>query len=188
MRLQERSGQRVGNLLFHRLLYDVGLIFTPSSEVNLTRTKDSRYTHGDRTRRNGLFRTETHRHFFTRNGIDKYQARTRSKPATGFVSGNITHATNTKQHQIDATHVDNALFVLLATAVHHLLGNSSVERKDVLGSNVHMVEEAFAQLTDAAMRISFVEREIFIGIENSHTSEAQPMFLMALDKLFEHGR
>ena len=51
-----------------------------------------------------------------------------------------------------------------------------------------MVEKAFAQLADAAMWVSFVEREILVGVEHSHTRKAQPMFLMAFDKLFEHGR
>ena len=188
MRLQERGGQHVGNFLFHRFLYDVGLIFAPSSEENLTCAEDGRDAHGDRTGRNGLLRAKAQRHFFARNGIDKYQARARSKHTTRLVRGDIAHTAHTKQHYINAAHVGNALLVLLATAVHHLLWHRSIKRKHVFGSDVHMVEKAFAQLADAAMWVSFVEREILVGVEHSHASKAQPMFLMAFDKLFEHGR
>ena len=188
MRLQERCGQHVGNFLFHRFLYDVGLIFAPSSEVNLTCTEDGRYAHSDGTGRNGLLRAKAQRHFFARNGIDKYQARARSKHTTRLVRGDIAHTAHTKQHYINAAHVGNALLILLATAVHHLLWHRSIKRKHVLGGNVHMVEETFAQLGNAAMRISFVQWEILVGVEHSHTRKAQPMLLVQLDKLVEHGR
>ena len=188
MRLQERCGQRVGDFLFHRFLYDVGLIFAPSSEENLTCAKDGRDAHGDRTGRNGLLRAKAQRHFFARNGINKYQARARSKHTTRLVRGDIAHTTHTKQHYINAAHVGNALLVLLATAVHHLLRHRSIERKHVFGGNVHMVEETFAQLGDAAMWVTLVQWEILVGIEHSHTRKAQSMLLVQLDKLVEHGR
>ena len=62
--------------------------------------------------------------------------------------------------------------------IYVVLGNVSVGSMDVLGLDIYVVEQAFAQLSDCTMLAVGVEREVFVGVEHHNIVEAQTLFLV----------
>ena len=66
------------------------------------------------------------------------------------------------------------------------MGDAAVKGIDILCGDVHFVEEALAQLMDAADSAVGLEWEVFVGIEDDHILETHFLFVVYADEFIIH--
>ena len=188
VRLQERGRNAVGDGSLDGFLDDFGLFLSPCREENLAGGENRGHTHCDGTGRNGLTAAEAARHFLARSGVDEDDTRGRIERRTGLVRGDVAHAADAEEHDVDAVERADALLVEPAVLLYALLLDGAVGREDVLLVDINVVEESLAKLSDGALRGVFGQGEILVGIENHHVLEAHAPFLVHADELFVERR
>ena len=144
VRLQESSGDAVGNGSFNGVLNDVGLLLPPCGHIDAAGAQDGGDAHGDGTRRYLLVGTEAACHLLTRGLVDEDEARGGIQSGARLIGGDIAHASDTQEHDVDTAETLYALLVEAAVALHILLLNASIGREHILRLHIDMVEEAVA--------------------------------------------
>lgn len=109
-------------------------------------------------------------------------------PELRLVGGDIADAADTEQHDVDAAEGLDALLIEAAELLHLVLSDATIEGIDVLCGNIHLVEEALAELVNAADGAVGLKREILVGIEHDNILEAHLLFVVKADELIVDGR
>ena len=110
VKLKIRCRNRIRNLFFYRLLYNIGLFVSPSQQIDFAGSQYSAYTHRNRTRRQ-FIQTQVMRSLGTRSCVYQNQSCGRSCGRSRLVHCYITFTTDSHQRNIQSTVSTNSLFV-----------------------------------------------------------------------------
>ena len=135
----------VGHLTFDGVLDDFGFFVTPGEKEDLACLANGAHAHGDGAYWNVLLCTEYFKSLDAAGGVKEHETCVTVALRTCDVEGDITHATDAEECDIDTSHLLNHFLVGDAMLVDTFLRGGAVKRIDVLRGNVNAVEELLAQ-------------------------------------------